>query len=264
MKRMIGLFAGCCWAMTAFSQSAPTPGLLPMGPAWGAVYQQKAGEYEALCLQAYHLARLQLDNDLMTAGDKPPAIITDIDETLLDNSPYAVHQAVAGKTYDDSSWIAWTARVDCDTVPGALTFLRYAASRGVAIFYITNRLQVEQAATLANLQKWGFPQADTQHLVLKQSGATSSKESRRQVVETRHHVLLFLGDNLSDFSALFDHQPYAARKERVEESAALFGSSFIVLPNPVYGDWEGALYNYRYPPTLEERNKILLDSLKKY
>ena len=253
------------WVSPKTGSTASTPpALLPMGPAWGAVYQQRAGEYEALCLQAYNIAKSRLDNLLASTTGKPPAIITDIDETLLDNSPYAVHQALAGKTYDDSSWIAWTARVDCDTVPGALSFLKYAASKGVDIFYITNRLQVEQGPTLANLQKWGFPQADAQHLVLKQSGATSSKESRRQAIEGGHQVLLFLGDNLSDFAALFDHQPYDERRKRVEESATEFGSTFIVLPNPVYGDWEGALYNYHYPATLPEKNKILLDSLKTY
>jgi predicted secreted acid phosphatase len=50
----------------------------------------------------------------------------------------------------------------------------------------------------------------------------------------------------------------------VEESAARFGSTFIVLPNPVYGDWEGALYHYIYPPTLGERSRVLLDSLRTY
>jgi 5'-nucleotidase (lipoprotein e(P4) family) len=261
MKKIIFFLSAfiCIHAATA-----QTPDVLPTGPLWGAVYQQRAAEYEALCFQAYNMARWRLDALLAQARSKPPVIITDIDETLLDNSPYAVHQALAGKTYDDSSWIAWTARVACDTVPGALNFLKYAASRGVTIVYITNRLEAERAPTLANLNRWGFPGADDRHLILKQRGATSSKETRRQAVEDTAQVLLFLGDNLSDFSALFDHQSYADRKVRAAESAALFGSTFIVLPNPVYGDWEGALYNNKYPPTLQERTRVLLDSLKTY
>jgi 5'-nucleotidase (lipoprotein e(P4) family) len=194
----------------------------------------------------------------------PLAIVTDIDETLLDNSPYAVHQALAGHTYNDSSWIAWTAKVACDTVPGALAFLKYAASKGVDIYYITNRLEVERTPTLQNLQKWGFPEADNDHLVLRAAGSASSKETRRLAVAQSHKIIMLLGDNLSDFAALFDHQPVGDRKERVEASASLFGSTFIVLPNAVYGDWEGAMYNYHYPKTQGEKAKILIDSLKTY
>jgi 5'-nucleotidase (lipoprotein e(P4) family) len=264
---------------------APVPSLLPLGSAWAAVYQQRAAEYEALCFQAYNTAREKLDGMLAappakdrapSAKDRapsaglpassvlPPAIITDIDETLLDNSPYAVHQALRGETYSDSTWIAWTARVACDTVPGALTFLKYAASRGVAIFYVTNRLTVERTPTLQNLQKWGFPDADTQHLTLLDPGSNSSKETRREAVRDHYAVLMLLGDNLSDFSPVFDHQSWAARKERVESGAALFGGTFIVLPNPVYGDWEGALYDNQYPASLSARNQVLLDSLRTY
>jgi 5'-nucleotidase (lipoprotein e(P4) family) len=274
------------------------------GPLWGSVYQQRAAEYEALCLQAYNVARWRLDAALAganaatagsangttagstngatagsgnganpgTAGSANPtpgqglplAIVSDIDETLLDNSPYAVHQALAGHTYNDSSWIVWTAKAACDTVPGALSFLKYAASKGVDIYYITNRLEVERNPTIQNLQKWGFPQADNEHLVLRAAGSSSSKETRRLAVAQSHKIIMLLGDNLSDFAALFDHQPVDERKLRVETSASLFGSTFIVLPNPVYGDWEGAMYNYHYPKTQGEKAKILIDSLKTY
>ena len=255
MKKGILFVALTLEAFSLAAQSS-TPDLQPAGPLWGVVYQQRSGEYDALCHQAYNLARWRLDALLaqQTPDAKPPAIVTDIDETLLDNSPYAVHQGLLGKTYSDSTWIAWTARAACDTVPGALDFLTYAASRGVTIIYITNRLQVEQDATLANLQRWGFPQADTHHLVLRQPHAPSSKESRRQIVRADYNVLLYLGDNLTDFSPLFDQQPTPVRKDRVRENAALFGSSFIVLPNAVYGDWApGAA-----------ASKTMADSLKTY
>lgn len=242
-------------ALSLTAQSS-TPDLQPTGPLWGVVYQQRSGEYDALCRQAYNLARWRLDALLtqQDPGAKPPAIVTDIDETLLDNSPYAVHQSLAGKTYSDSTWIAWTARVACDTVPGALDFLTYAASKGVTIIYITNRLQVEQGPTLANLQKWNFPQADATHLVLRQPGTSSSKESRRQSVQATYTVLLYLGDNLTDFSALFDGQPSSERKNRVRQNAAAFGSSFIVLPNSVYGDWAPG----------PSKSRTIADSLRTY
>jgi 5'-nucleotidase (lipoprotein e(P4) family) len=255
--------------------------LMTDGPLWGSVFQQKAAEYEALCFQAYNAARWKLDATLAggttvgagtggggTTADAgaglPLAIVTDIDETLLDNSPYAVHQALAGQTYNDSSWISWTAKVACDTVPGALTFLKYAASKGIDIYYITNRLEVERTPTLQNLQKWGFPEADNQHLILRAAGSPSSKETRRQAVAQTHHIIMLLGDNLTDFAALWDRQPVAERRAQVQSNASLFGSTFIVLPNPVYGDWEGAMYHFHYPKTSAERAAILVDSLKSY
>jgi 5'-nucleotidase (lipoprotein e(P4) family) len=260
--------------------------LMTDGPLWGSVFQQKAAEYEALCFQAYNAARWRLDAVLSGSGSAtggtnagaaggnganptpapglPLAIVTDIDETLLDNSPYAVHQALAGQTYNDSSWISWTAKVACDTVPGALTFLKYAASKGIDIYYITNRLEVERTPTLQNLQKWGFPQADNQHLILRAAGSPSSKETRRQAVAQTHHIIMLLGDNLTDFASLWDRQPVAERRAQVQSNASLFGSTFIVLPNPVYGDWEGAMYHFHYPKTSAERAAILVDSLKSY
>jgi len=40
----------------------------------------------------------------------------------------------------------------------------------------------------------------------------------------------------------------------VKNNAALFGSKFIVLPNAMYGDWEGALYNYQYNLTPQQKD----------
>lgn len=231
-------------AETAFSQTAlPEKNipLLPAGPAWGALWQQRAGEYKALTYQAYNLAKIRLDEFMAKKGKKPKAIITDVDETVLDNSPYFVRQAGKGKTYSDSTWISWTAEVRCDTVPGAYSFLKYAQSRGVTVIYITNRFQVEQIQTIKNLQKFKLPNADTSHLFLLNS-QNSSKESRRLLVLKNYDVILFLGDNLGDFSKLFDGLNYNERSEKATVSANEFGNRFIVLPNAMYGTWEDKLY----------------------
>ncbi len=50
---------------------------------------------------------------------------------------------------------------------------------------------------------------------------------------------MLFGDNLSDFSAAFDKQPTDTRNAQTRNNAALFGTRFIVLPNAMYGDWEG-------------------------
>jgi len=244
------------------SVALPAKPLVVDGSLWGAMWQQKASEYKALCYQAYNIARVRLDIILQQQHSKPMAIVTDIDETVLDNSPYAVHRALKDSGYSDESWMTWTAKVECDTVPGALSFLKYASGRGVQIFYITNRLEAERNATLENLKHWNFPDAVHEHLFLKQT--TSGKEQRRSIVAKDHEIVMLCGDNLSDFSAVFDKQPFPERDKRVTDNAQLFGEKFIVLPNASYGDWEGALYNFNYNLSPAQKDSAILRQLKTY
>lgn len=255
------LLAGCTASKHA-AQPASQGLLVPNGPAWAALWQQRSAEYKALCFQAYNIAKERLDSYLLQPGIKNPAVITDIDETVLDNSPYEAHEALNNALYSDSSWMVWTAKVACDTVPGALSFLKYAASRGIQVFYITNRLEAEKKVTVANLKKWSFPNADDEHVLLKAN--KSNKDDRRNFVANNHTVLLLLGDNLGDFESIFDHQSYEKRNELAEENSIKFGSRFIVLPNPMYGEWQGALINYQYSKSKEQQNAEMLKWLKTY
>lgn len=255
-----GLLA--CKTTRPVAEKSTGSSLLPGGPAWAALWQQQSGEYKALCLQAYQLAALRLNQYIAAKGSKPLAVVTDIDETVLDNSPYSVHQALAGKTYDDKSWMEWTAKAVADTVPGAPSFFKYAASKGVKVFYITNRLEAERAVTLQNLQHYQFPDADDQHLLLKTT--TSGKEPRRQQVLRQYEIVMLFGDNLGDFSATFDKKPFEERNTAALQAAPDFGSRYIVLPNPMYGDWEGALYNFQYKLTTPQKDSILRSRLRNY
>jgi len=235
--------------------------LQPAGEAWGALYQQQAAEYKALCFQAYNIARLRLDQRLSVRSNKPLAIITDIDETVLDNSPYFSQLAREGKVYSDSSWVNWTARVKCDTIPGASGFLKYASAKGVTIFYITNRFQRELLPTVENLRKWKLPDADTTHVLLLNSN-DSSKESRRLSVEKDNEVILLIGDNLGDFNKYFDHLNNRERSLHAQAKAGLFGQKFVVLPNSMYGSWEDVFYKGRDVNSMEKQNELLLNNLK--
>ncbi|MEO6151031.1 MAG: HAD family acid phosphatase, partial [Mucilaginibacter sp.] len=127
------------FCQVARAQQEAIPSIANSGKAWALLYQQRAAEYRAVCFQAYNLARLRLDAALKIRGKKPLAIVTDIDETLLDNSPYDAARAIKNLDFDLPGWKAWTAKGIADTVPGAPSFLKYAASKGVTVFYITNR-----------------------------------------------------------------------------------------------------------------------------
>ncbi|MBS1919053.1 MAG: 5'-nucleotidase, lipoprotein e(P4) family [Bacteroidetes bacterium] len=231
------------------------------GKLFAVAYMQRSAEYHALCLQAYNIATLRLNEALQNASSKPRAVITDIDETLLDNSADEVHHDLQGKGFDPKEWTKWTGMAAADTIPGALTFFKYAASKNVEVFYITNRDEKDKEGTLKNLKKFDFPYADEAHLVLKQG--VSSKEARRQKVMEKYDVVLLLGDNLSDFSSLWDSKTVGQRLENVQHQSSEFGSRFIILPNPVYGDWENALYQYKRltPP---QQDSAIKSWLKNY
>ena len=253
----------------ACSSSRPIPATdnaLPMntslnGKLFSSLFHQRAAEYRALCLQGYNIARMRIDN-FSAQTVKTKAIITDIDETILDNSPYAVHQAYKGKEYESPSWYEWTEKAAADTMPGAASLLKYAASKNIEIFYITNRDERERTATLKNLQRFNLPNADESHLLTKQSA--SSKEARRQQVMKDYEVLLLMGDNLADFSILFDKKTEAERKFNTDLYSGEFGKKFIVFPNANYGDWESSLYKYNYKLTQGQKDSVMKGVLKTY
>jgi 5'-nucleotidase (lipoprotein e(P4) family) len=232
------------------------------GKIWSSVFQQRAAEYKALCLQAYNIARLRVDESILKGGLRAKAIITDIDETFLDNSPYAVHQALQGKDYETNSWYEWTGKGIADTLPGSWSFFKYAASKNIEIFYITNRDEKDKPGTLSNLQRFQFPYADNQHIIVRTT--TSSKEDRRKPIAASYDIILLLGDNLADFSALFDKKTEEERDQNVKESAAEFGKRFIVLPNTNYGGWEDAIYNNSHSWTLAQKDSLLKTRLKSF
>jgi 5'-nucleotidase (lipoprotein e(P4) family) len=246
---------------TTSTTETKTVPLVVDGKFFTTVYQQQAAEYRALCLQAYNIGRMRVDEAVQQKSSLPPAIITDIDETVLDNSKYQGRQSLQGKDYQLTEWFEWSASAQGDTVPGAPSFLKYAASKGIEVYYITNREEKERVGTLNNLLKFNLPNADNAHLMLKQN--SSSKEERRKSVAATHNVILLLGDNLADLSAMFDKKSTLERQQSTDILASDFGKRFIVLPNPVYGDWEQALYQYkRLTPV--QKDSVLKTTIKGY
>jgi len=224
------------------------------------LYQQKAAEYRALSYQTFNLAALMLDKDLSDKHvDKHRVVIVDIDETVLDNSPFEGKTILENSSYP-KYWDEWCSLAKAMPVPGAVTFLNYAKANGVGVYYVTNREESLRVPTLRNLVSAGFPFADDAHLVMKTT--ESSKESRRQTIAARNHIALLIGDNLADFTYLFDKQPPARRMALVDSLRYAFGPKFIVLPNAMYGDWEAALYNYDWSQPDSIRSKSRQYALK--
>jgi len=239
-------------ASTACEASAK---LLPV------LWHQHAAEYRALCYQAFNLATWKLDAlKKPSKKDKPYAIITDIDETILDNSYYEAQNIKDGKAFSSATWKQWTDRAAATPVPGALEFLQQAKKKGIAIFYISNRDTSEVQSTVRNLQQFNVPDAQADHLLFMST--TSSKEERRQQVMATYDVVMLLGDNLNDFASLFEKKNIADRNTETDKEKAAWGNRFIVLPNALYGEWENALYKYERGLTAEQKCIRLRNHLK--
>lgn len=202
------------------------------------IWQQHAAEYRALTYQAFNTAHIQLDDILNNKAEykKPLAIVADIDETVLNNSAYNGKLIELDEEYSKSIWLEWGKKKKAKAVLGSLDFFRYAQSKGVEVFYVSNRYSDQKRETLENLKLLGFPYSDEAHILLRTY--VSGKETRRLKIKESHEIIMLLGDNLSDFSEVFDDQTTIVRNNKVDSLKAYFGNKFIVLPNPIYGDWE--------------------------
>src|ERR1041385_5138338 len=249
MKFVRGTVLTCLLFLPVLAQTSPSrqAGADNEYQTGAVLWTQSSAEYRALAFQTFSLAKLRLDQDLAQHRSRRskalrPAIIVDADETVLDNSRFQAELILRGAAYSPQAWTAWCDRAEAGAVPGAVEFLNYAFSHGVHVFYITNRRQTEKAGTVANLKKLGFPDVSDDTVMIREQGTTSSKESRRQSVRARYRVVLLVGDNLNDFNDDFAAKSIADRKAQVDRERADFGSLYIIVPNPMYGDWESAVY----------------------
>jgi 5'-nucleotidase (lipoprotein e(P4) family) len=214
------------------------------------LFFQKAAESRALYYQAYNTAKWLVEEDLEDHPKGKKAVILDIDETALDNSPYEA-QTILGHFGYPAKWDEWCNSVKAEACPGALDFLKYAVGKGYEPFYITNRKEKFKECTLKNLIVKGFPMADETHVLFRTDG--NSKEERRQQVMKTYHVAVFIGDNLADFCSIYDAKLTAEqRSQKTDSLKAEFGKRFIVLPNAMYGDWEMAFYPKDATPEVKD------------
>jgi 5'-nucleotidase (lipoprotein e(P4) family) len=227
------------------------------------LWMQTSAEYRALCYQTFNLAKFNLQAVLSYyKGPKKLAVIVDADETVIDNSAYEAFLIGKNFGYSSKTWNPWMAAAQAEAIPGALEFLNYAKDRGVEIFYVTNRKMVGYEGTEKNLTALGFPYVDQKHLLLRTD--TSDKQPRREMVSSDYEVAFLMGDNLNDFESVFAKKSVADRFAAVDEIKAKWGTKFIVLPNPTYGEWEGAMYNYNWGSSPVEKDQMRKELLKRW
>lgn len=239
------------------------------------LWMQKAGEYRALAYQAFNIAQLRLDADLENKNikklpkaerKKPRAIMVDIDETMLDNSPAQAYGIINHRPFNNDDWYAWGRLKKAKPIPGAVDFVNYAVSKGVKVFFVSNRDEAQKPETVANLISAGFNDISADNVLLRQRDANgrsiSTKEPRREFILRKYRIVMFIGDNLDDLADVFEKRSVEDRFAEVEKARALFGGRYIVLPNAMYGTWENALYGYDNSLNAEEKEKLRAAALE--
>jgi 5'-nucleotidase (lipoprotein e(P4) family) len=235
------------------------------------LWMQRSVEFRASALTAFALARIRLDQALADPSwtgapreqtgayqSLPPAVILDVDETILDNSGYQAWMALKGTSFDPKTWNAYVNTVTSLAVPGALEFARYADAKGVKVFYVSNRTAEEEPATRRNLEKLGFPMGggvDTMLMTRKQLDWGSAKGTRRAFVAKSYRVLLNVGDNLGDFVDEY-RGPEAERLKVLEQHRDRWGREWIVIANPAYGSFESAPFGHDFKLSDGERRRL--------
>lgn len=267
LSSLLVLLTACAGTREMAAPPASAPAAAPQVvdnyelDALGAVvWWRSSTEAEALYLQAYQGARRALDLALAdrswTAateqsgnfGELPPAVIVDIDETILDTSDYMIERLRNGKPFSKADWNVFVHKANATPLPGALDFLKYAASKGVTIFYVSNRehfapdqapLISEVEPTRANLAKFGFPNSSDLSTFMFRDAARGWKEKgpRRVEIAKTHRILMMAGDNLYDFVDI-ENADREKRDAAIESRISWLGTRWIVLPNPMYGSWE--------------------------
>lgn len=218
------------------------------------LYMQTSAEYRACCLQTYGWMTERLRSKLAATRNDglPPAIVMDLDETVLDNAGFQAFLDRERLAYSDARWDQWESKYAGDTrlIPGAKAFIESAEGLGVTVVYITNRLTRNRAATIEALKHNGLNVDGIEDRLLTKD-TSSDKTSRRQQAEQKYRVLLLAGDNLRDLSEEFvapkagtDAERatgIAARAAQVDQRRYRFGTDWFILPNPVYGEWQRLL-----------------------
>ncbi|MFV0301297.1 MAG: 5'-nucleotidase, lipoprotein e(P4) family [Paracoccus sp. (in: a-proteobacteria)] len=204
----------------------------------GLRFQQQSAEIQALQRQAYNLATLRLDAAVQGAADPAKlAVVTDLDETVIDNTALLARDLANCHTYDVwDTWLPWERDGNPTLIPGALDFLNHANELGVTIRYVSDRADQQKASTLATLTALGLPQVSEDSVLL----LGPPKTERRDLVSKDHQIVLLLGDTLHDFDGRFRKTPLDQQKATVTEEAAKWGKEWIVFPNASYGTWSEA------------------------
>lgn len=269
-----------CFALLNFACGA-TPQTAPVAASRATddrldaiLWQTTSVEYRILAQSIYasaatHLERALADRQwtalptqIENFQNLPPAVIVDVDETVIDTTRFQSQMVRNQARFTSRPWSEWQARNEPQAVPGAVEFINYAESRGVTVFYVTNRDYATKPSTRLNLKTIGLKLPDHVNTVLtrnEQPDWPSDKESRRRHIAQSYRVLLLVGDDLADF--ISEYRTPEPTRLREAQKYNQWGTKWFMLPNPMYGSWESTLYDFNLDLSREEVSQRKLKRL---
>jgi len=252
---LVALLAVLSVAVPAFADTMPTAPP-EQGSLLANVYTMTAAEYRACCRTIYAAAGYRLEELMEDADPSPirPAVVMDLDETVLDITSFQTFVYENELSYTPARWSVYE-QVGVEEVllvPGAGEFIAKAEALGVSVIYLSNRNEANQEFTIAALEHVGLNiEGIEERIYLKPAGASSDKSPRRDAISARYNVLMIFGDNLRDFSEVFKPEQLDdgaaiedyraaihARGDAVDDAVCHWGVDWFMLPNCMYGEWE--------------------------
>ena len=235
------------------------------------LWVQTAAEYQANSYQTYNAAMLNIEaaiaDDRWTAAIEqtndysylPPAVIFDLDETVLDNSEYQAQLLIDGADFQVSTWDQWLKMRKAQAIAGAIDFINFIQARGIEAIFITNRecrkrnnslsSCPQKSDSVQNLYDLGITGIDSNNVLLKNeySDWGNEKQSRREYIMEKYRILMIFGDDLGDFMPdVKKNITPEKRKEMATNFRENWGTKWFILPNPMYGSWNQILKPPRY------------------
>ena len=214
---------------------------------------ENSGEAESLEYQAYNTATRNLKTLAETKSSKPKAVILDIDETCLDNAPGNGYQIAHKAGFNVDIWNKWVDSAQATPIPGAVDFTKAAKADGYQVFYVSNRDTNQIDATIKNLDKYGFADANVKGHILLDPVADQNKQPRFDQIEKNYDVEMFVGDQLTDMGGAYMNKSSQQEKEQVTKDKDMWGLHYIAIPDPTYGNYENAMYNHSGKKLTEEQ-----------
>ena len=254
--------AACAAPAPQLEQARKETGSAELAVLWA----EHSAEYQAISAQVYALARRDLPRFLADTSwtalpgqtnheDKPPAIILDVDETVVSNAGY--QKTLATAPYTRFRHFDWMRNNRAVPIRGAAETIEAARAAGVTVFFLTNRACEEfdgvdgdcpaEQVTIDDLREAGI-ESDPEHVLMawEQPGWSKEKLNRREFVAQTHRVIMLFGDDYGDFVHCTRAKPLppctepatrASRHAALDTYAGYWGNGWYVLPNPMHGSW---------------------------
>ena len=229
------------------------------------LWVKNSADYAALTRQIYGVAQRDLERFIAdpswsalpgqtNAESLPPAVILDVDETVINNVDF---QVVFERPFTDRQLEMWDRQHEAKPVPGVVEFIMAAHEAGVTTFFVTNRpcekypdeddACPQKQTVIDGIRELGLAvEPEFVSLALERPEWKGEKLIRRQLIARDYRIIMLIGDDFSDFVPCARKSVYApctqgatraSRAADVRKYEEYWGNGWYILPGPMHGSW---------------------------